>query len=208
MIKVGLTGGIGSGKSTVSNMLKNKGIKVIDADIIAREVLTLFPETLRRISETFGPSFIDEEGKLKRKVLGSYVFQDKERVKALEDILMPFIKKEIFNRLSIMEAGGEPMAIIDAPLLIEQGLHCYMDINILIWVDENTQLKRVLNRDKSSMEEVKNRISSQMPLHKKKDYVDYIIDNSRTEEDTSMQLDSILDIIKKTRGSYEEESRQ
>jgi len=95
MIKVGITGGIGSGKSTVTNMLRDKDLPIIDADIVAREVFGIYPEVLCQIKEEFGSTFFDEKGNIKRKELGNFIFKDDVSRKKLEDIMMPFLKREI-----------------------------------------------------------------------------------------------------------------
>lgn len=192
MIKVGLTGGIGSGKSTVSNMLKGKNIPVIDADIISREVLSIYPEILHEIKDTFGSQFIDSEGKLKRRELGNYIFKNDKLRQKLENIIIPYIKKEIFKRINEYAKMGESLCIVDAPTLIEHSIHKNMDINILVWVSEGIQISRVKNRDNLDEEQVLNRIRSQIPLNKKKDEVDFIIDNSGSIERTREQLENIL----------------
>lgn len=192
MLKVGLTGGIGSGKSTITKMLIDKNYRVIDADLIAREVLDIYPELKDMIKETFGEEFFDVEEKLLRRKLGEVVFKCEEKRKKLEDIMLPFIIEEIFNRLNILEMAGEKMAFVDAPLLIETGINKKMDYNILVFVDEETQIMRVMKRDKFSLEVTLNRIKAQMNLNEKRQFVDYIIDNSNDINDTKIQLQEIL----------------
>lgn len=192
MLTIGLTGGIGSGKSTVSAMFKDKGIPIVDADVISREVLLLYPEILEKIKKEFGETFFTEEGELKRRELGNYVFKKEEERKKLEFIIIPFIKKEIWNRVDILRAKGEKMCIVDAPTLIENGIHKEMDSNILVWVDIKTQIERVKNRDVLSDDEVMHRVNAQMPLGEKKKYADYIIDNSESIEYTEKQVDDFL----------------
>lgn len=192
MITVGLTGGIGSGKSTVSNILREKGIPVIDADIIAREVLELYPDLIKEIERAFGKEFIDEEGKLRRRELGNFIFKDRLLVDKLDKIMIPYIKSEIFKRIKEFSQIGEKICIVDAPTLIEHSIHKDMDANILVWVDEETQIQRVVNRDNMEKEQVYNRINAQIPLEAKKEKVDFIIDNSGSLEETKEQLRRII----------------
>lgn len=199
MIKIGLTGGIGSGKSTVTKMLLEKKIPVVDADIISREVLELYPETLEKIKHTFGEEFIDEEGKLKRRELGNYIFNSSKLRKKLENILVPYIKKEIFNRIEGYNEKGASICVVDAPTLIEHSIHKEMDFNILVWIDRELQIKRVMARDKLEKDEILNRINSQMRIEDKKEEVDYIIDNRRDLKYTEEQLDNILTEIRQNR---------
>lgn len=199
MIKIGLTGGIGSGKSTVTKMLLEKNILVVDADIISREILELYPETLEEIKDTFGEEFIDEEGKLKRRELGNHIFNSSELRKKLENILIPYIKKEIFNRIEVYNEVGESICVVDAPTLIEHSIHKEMDFNILVWIDRELQIKRVMARDKLEKDEILNRINSQMRIEDKREEVDYIIDNRQDLKYTEEQLDNILTEIRQNR---------
>lgn len=192
MIKIGLTGGIGSGKSTVSNLLKEKAIPVIDADKISREVLERYPELSEKIKNQFGSEFFDKDNKLKRRELGDYIFKNEASRLKMEEIIIPYIKKEIYKRIELCNKLKEKLCVVDAPTLIESGLNKDMDINILVWTDEATQIKRVIERDKMEEKAVLDRINSQMSLDEKKEYVDVVIDNSFGIEATEKQLDKIL----------------
>jgi dephospho-CoA kinase len=192
LITVGLTGGIGSGKSTVSNMLREKNIPIVDADIIAREILELYPDLIKKIEETFGKEFFNEEGKLRRRELGNYIFKDKILIDKLENIMIPYIKLEIFRRMENFSELGEKLCIVDAPTLIEHSIHENMNANILVWVDEDTQIQRVIKRDSMEKEQVYNRINAQIPLESKKEKVDFIIDNSGSLKETKDQVERIL----------------
>lgn len=196
LIKIGLTGGIASGKSTVSKAFTELGINVIDADVIAREVLILYPELLEKIRSTFGDHFFKEDGSLDRKALGNYIFKySSERLK-LDNIMLPPIKEEIFKRIDELEKSGIKICIVDAATLIEQGIHKQMDMNILVWVEKNTQIERLRKRDKISIEQAMNRINSQMSLDEKKKHVDFIIDNDKDLEYMKEQVEEILKVIK------------
>ncbi|KEI04249.1 dephospho-CoA kinase [Clostridium botulinum] len=192
MIKVGLTGGIGSGKSTVSNILKSKNIPIIDADLISREVLHIYPEILEEIKSVFGKEFIDEKGNLKRRELGNYIFDKDVLRKKLENIIIPYIKKEIFKGVEEYSNLHKKICVVDAPTLIEHHINESMDVNILVWVDKKTQIERVKTRDNMSEEEVLQRINAQMSLEEKSKYVDFTIDNSGNLNTTKEQLDEIL----------------
>lgn len=208
MIKIGLTGGIGSGKSTVSKMLIEKNIPIVDADIISREILSLYPETLDSIKNIFGAKFIDERGELKRRELGNFIFKSSELRKKLEEILIPYIKKEIFLRVEKYDKIGKKICVVDAPTLIEHSINKEMDVNILVWVDRNVQIKRVMNRDKLKEDQVMHRINSQMRLEDKKKEVDYIIDNSKDINFTKEQLEDILVEIIANGGNNEKKEKK
>ena len=195
MFKIGLTGGIGSGKSTVSNMLKSLSINVIDADIVAREVLILYPQILEKVRSEFGDYFFDKFGELERRKFGDFIFNNEEERKKYEAIIIPYIIKQIFIRIEECYKVGCDICVLDAPTLIENNLQINMDINILVWVDKETQIQRIVNRDLISKEKAELRLNAQIPLDKKRELVDYIIDNSGTTEYTKEQLIKVLDNI-------------
>lgn len=196
MIKIGLTGGIGSGKSTISFMLKEAGFNIIDADIIAREALAKYPEILDKVRIEFGSGFFDWRGDFRRKEFGNHIFRfPKQRIK-YENIIMPYIKNEIHKEINCLEKKGADFVVVDAPTLIENNLHNDMDYVILVWVDNNTQVQRVRSRDSLSREEAMNRINSQMPLERKKDYANIIIENNDTLTKTKTQVDLLIEFLK------------
>ncbi|GAA0762168.1 dephospho-CoA kinase [Clostridium sartagoforme] len=196
MIKIGLTGGIGSGKSTVSKMLTEKGFEVIDSDDISRDVLIKYPEILEKIKIEFGSGFFDWRGEFRRREFGNHIFRFPKQRKKYEDIIIPYIKKEIFLELDKYERNGESMVILDAPTLIENDLHTYMDYIIVVWVDNNTQIMRIKNRDKLSRDEAINRLNAQISLDRKKEYAHIIIDNNNDLLKTKKQVDKVIDFLK------------
>lgn len=195
MIKIGLTGGIGSGKSTVSKMLSDKGFKVIDADNIAKEVLIKYPEIIDKIKIEFGTGFFDWRGEFRRREFGNHIFRFPKQRKKYEDIIMPYIKSEIFNEIDNYEKAGESIIILDAPTLIENDLHTFMDYIIVVWVDNNTQVIRLKNRDRLSREEAINRMNAQLSLDKKREYAHIIIDNNGDLLKTKNQVDKVMDFL-------------
>ena len=184
MITIGLTGGIGSGKSTVSFMLKEAGFEIIDADIIARDVLKKYPEILERVKVEFGAGFFDWRGDFRRKEFGNHIFRFTKQRKKYEEISMDNHKKK-----------GTKILILDAPTLIENDLHKEVDYVILVWVDQNTQIQRVRARDGMIREEAINRINSQMPLERKKDFANIIIENNDILPKTKEQVDLLIDFL-------------
>lgn len=195
MIKIGLTGGIGSGKSTVSKMLIEKGFKIIDADIISRNVLIKYPEIIDKIKIEFGTGFFDWRGEFRRREFGNHIFRFPKQRKKFEDIILPYINKEIFKAIDDYEKAGEKIVILDAPTLIENNLHTYMDYIIVVWVDNNTQIIRLKNRDRLSRDEAINRLNAQLSLDKKRDYAHIIIDNNGDLLKTKEQVDKVMDFL-------------
>lgn len=196
MIKIGLTGGIGSGKSTVSTMLKEAGFPIIDADIIAKSVLEKYPEILEKVKIDFGSGFFDWKGNFRRKEFGNHIFRfPKQRIK-YEAIILPYIVNEIEEELKSLEKKGKKRVILDAPTLIENDLHKDMDYVILVWVDSNTQIQRVRSRDALSREDAINRINAQLSLERKKDFANIIIENNDTLLKTKVQVESLIEFLK------------
>ena len=196
MIKIGLTGGIGSGKSTVSSILISNGFKVIDADLVAKQVLIIYPEILEKIKDEFGQGYFDWRGEFKRKEFGNHIFRfPKLRIK-YEQIIMPYIIKEIEEAFKRYEENGEKIIVLDAPTLIENGLHKDMDYVILVYVDPKIQVQRVKSRDRLSNENVNSRIDSQMQLEEKKKFANIIIDNNGDLSNTQKQVEGIIEFFK------------
>ena len=196
MIKIGLTGGIGSGKSTVSFMLKDAGFNIIDADVIARDVLVKYPEILERVRVEFGSGFFDWRGDFRRKEFGNHIFRFPKQRKKYEEIILPYIKREIYENIDKLEKKNADFVIVDAPTLIENDLHKDMDYVILVWVDKNTQIQRVKSRDTLSKDEAINRINAQMPLDRKKDFSNIVIENNDTLAKTKEQVDLLIEFLK------------
>lgn len=196
MLKIGLTGGIGTGKSTVSGIFREYGIEIIDADIIAREVLEKNPEILNKVRVEFGEGFFDWRGDFRRKEFGNHIFKfPKQRIK-YEGIIMPYIKAEIYKKIDCFEKQGEKMIIIDAPTLIETGLYEEMDYVVLVSADTQTQIQRVKARDGLGNNDALNRINSQMSLEKKKEVSNIIIDNNNELMKTQRQVEDIVIFFK------------
>lgn len=200
ILKVGLTGGIGSGKSTVSRIIKSCGVPIVDADIIAREVLIRHPVILGKIRESFGGEYFDEDGSLIRKKLGSLIFSDKDKKLQFEEIILPFIKDDIYRRINEYDRKGEEICIVDAPTLIESGLYSDMDYIIVVSVDANVQIERVINRDGLSRTEALQRINNQMPTDEKCSYADFVIDNNGDFGETEKQVHEIVSRLQNIRG--------
>lgn len=193
---IGLTGGIGSGKSSVARWFKKKGIPVLDADAMVRHVLTKDPDTIACIQEEFGPGVIAPNGEVDRPRLGKLVFADESARKALENIIYPRIEVLRQEKLEIFAINGHKLCIWDVPLLFEKGLENLVQETVLVWVPLEIQLARVKKRDKLNEEDILARINAQMPLSKKYDLANVIIDNSGIWEDTERQLEKYWQSLK------------
>lgn len=174
---LGLTGGIASGKSTVSALLKGLGIPVVDADQIAREVVLPGTPGLKSIEEVFGPDFINESG-LDRQKMGQHVFGQPERLKKLEGILHPIIQAETRRRREELEKSGEPLAIYDIPLLFETKAQAQFDQIILVTSSKEQQLSRLVQQGMPEVD-AKKRIGAQIPNSVKEEVANFIIRNNK-----------------------------
>lgn len=196
MIKIGLTGGIGTGKSTVSKILSAEGFKIIDADLVSRDVLEKNPRILDIIRTQFGSGFFDWRGEFRRKEFGNHIFRfPKQRIK-YEGIIIPYIKEEIETEFERYEKKGEKIVILDAPTLIENNLHLEMDYVILVVADNSVQIQRIIRRDKLTKSDAVSRINSQMPVEQKKEFANILIDNNGDLIDTQKQVYDLIDFIK------------
>lgn len=191
MFKIGLTGGIASGKSTVLTYFKGKGIPYIDADIVAREVVEPGTEGLQAIVETFGSNVLHADGTLNREALGAIVFHNEEKRQLLNSCLKTHIRNRIMELTSQYEQGNTPILIYDIPLLIEGEWYTMMDEVWLVYVNETTQIERLMSRNGYTREDALARINSQMRLDDKRAYADIIVDNNGTPHDLTVQLNTI-----------------
>lgn len=193
MLKVGLTGGIGTGKSTVSALFAAYDIPVIDADLIARKVLLVHPEILEIIKERFGEEYFDDKGTFLRRKMGALIFTSSEKKQEYESIILPYIIEDIFKDLKEYADKERKISIVDAPTLIESKLHEKMDVVVVVRADEEIQIKRVMKRDGYTREEALQRISSQMSTEEKIKYADYVIDNNGDFKETEEQVRRLIE---------------
>ncbi len=182
MKKIGLTGGIASGKSTVSDMLRDVGALIIDADLVAREIVAPGSQALTEIGAEFGDQVIDESGVLRRDLLSKIVFNNPEKLNKLNEITHSRIISTIESRIQSYEMAGEQLIFLDAALLIELELGYLVDEIWLIVIDKNLQIERLMNRESMSRNDALKIIDSQMPLEEKKAKADVLIDNSDSVE--------------------------
>ena len=175
---VGLTGGIATGKSTVSKILRELGAVVLDADVLAREVVEPGQPALEAIVREFGPEVLTPEGRLDRKKVAAIVFTAPEKRKKLESFTHPAIRDRFLAHLAELEAQGfDGLVFWDAPVMIEAGGHKAMDRLVVVITDAATQLARAVGRD-GDRADVERRIANPMPLSEKAALADHVIDNS------------------------------
>lgn len=185
---IGLTGGIGSGKSLVAARFAELGITVVNADTVAREVVAKGEPALDAIRAHFGEDIVLPNGELDRRKLRGIIFNDLAQKKWLENLLHPIIRLRIIDQL---HAAISSYAILESPLLLETDQHLLVEKIIVVDVDEATQIARASTRDGSDIEQIKNIIASQMPRTEKLQKADFVIDNSGSKEATFVQVEEI-----------------
>lgn len=192
----GLTGGIGTGKSTVAQLLAEKGAVIIDADAIAREVVAPGSDGLVEIVRHFGTDVLEPDGALNRTKLGEIVFGDPEKRKRLEGITHPRIFRHIGVRVAAAADEGREVVILDVPLLYETGAtKAAVEKVIVAYAPRAVQEARVAARDPLLPEQIQARIAAQMDIEEKRRLADYVIDNSGTLEDTRRQVDALWPVL-------------
>lgn len=189
MFIIGLTGGIASGKSTVAGMLRDLGAEIIDADVIARQVVEPGRPALQKIAEKLGEQFINPNGTLNRAALGEYVFANPQAREILNGITHPRIVEEIAIRLrQIADQNPLAVAVIDAPLLLEVGMAAVVDEIWVTYVPEEIQIKRLMERDGLTWEQAQARLRAQMPVAEKTKAAHRVINTACSLEATKEQV--------------------
>ena len=193
MLKVGLTGGIGSGKSTVAKGLQSKGVTVVDADQIAREVVQPGEEALDEIANTFGSEVIQTDGNLDRAALKQRIFSDPNAKKQLEAILHPRIRQRILDQVN--SATGTPYVVADIPLLVESKYPEHFDRVIVVDCTEAQQVERVKARDDMSDEQIQRIMDSQATRQERLKSATDVIDNTGDLKSLKMQIEKLHDTL-------------
>jgi dephospho-CoA kinase len=197
MIIVGLTGSVGSGKSTVSNSFKDLGAYIIDWDELARKVTHPHSKAWKEIVEHFGEKILNEDLTINRQKLADIIFSDKKEVTKLNQIVHPEVLKEderITNEIKSLDPDA--LIIKDIPLLFEVARHISMDKVVVVSASEQTQLRR-LEEKGMSREDTRKRIRSQLPLEKKIKSADFVINNDGTLEETKRQVEEVYSLLRK-----------
>lgn len=197
MLRVGLTGGIASGKSTVASMLRDREYPVIDADVLARELLEPGQDAYREVVREFDAGILRADGKVDRPKLGAIVFSDSQRRTRLNEILHPRIRNVVAQWFAALgHAGSTELAFEDAALILESGGRGNLDRVVVCWCRPEQQLARLRERG-MSLEDARRRIDAQMPIDEKRRLADEVIDCSGSLEETERQVDRAVERLKR-----------
>ena len=190
---IGLTGGIATGKSTVSTLLRLSGYPVIDADQLVRQLQTAHSKGLERLTAVFGIGILNADQTLNRQALGSLVFSDQTKLAKLNMVMQPLIRDEIWRQVKNYQKQQIPYVILDAPLLFEENYADECDLVVVVATDHQIQVQRLMKRNGYSQAEAEQRIDSQMPLAEKKRLADIVIDNNGSKEELKRQVAGLID---------------
>ena len=192
MFRIGLTGGVGCGKSTVSRYLAKHGIPIIDGDEISREAVMPGSPVMREIERLFGSEMLTEDGNLNREKMAELVFSDEGKRQILNGLIHPFVWKKTEEATLAAQETGHRFVVLDMPLLLEIGWNLRVESVWVVTVPQEVQIERVQKRDGVTREQAMARIRKQMPTVSKIGYADIVIDNSGTEEETYRRVDEAL----------------
>jgi dephospho-CoA kinase len=197
----GLTGGIGSGKSSVAALLRDRGVPVVDADELAREVVMPQSPGLAEIVRVFGAQMLGPDGDLDRKRLGALVFSDAAARKRLNAITHPLVRALSQRRFAELAQQGVTLAAYDVPLLFEVGLDAVLRPIVVVTASEAAQLERIMARDGLTETEARSRIAAQLPLAEKQRRADYVLDNNGSPAELARQVDQVLEKLRASAGA-------
>lgn len=189
---IGLTGSIASGKSTVAKMMTALGLPIVDADVVARDVVEPGTETLALIVQNFGEDILLEDGNLNRPKLGDIIFHEPVKRKILNDIMHPAIRQEMLRQRDAYLEAGQKHVVMDIPLLFESKLEHFVERILVVSVSEEVQLRRLMERNQLSKEDALARMHSQLPMSVKEKSAHAVIYNNENLQQTEEQLKKIL----------------
>ncbi len=194
---VGLTGGIATGKSTVSRMFSEKDIPVLDADRYAKAELAQDTPSYEALVELLGEEILTPSKEINRNKLARRIFKDASMRQKVNDIIHPRVKRRMKREIEHLEKSGEPIVVLDVPLLFETDFHELVDVSVLVYARQKDQIDRLVAREKIDESYARQKIKAQMPLSRKRELADFVIDNSKSILDTRKSFDRVLNRIKK-----------
>lgn len=192
---IGLTGGLGTGKSTVSESLRKAGIPVVDADRIAKEVVEKGSPGLQQVVQAFGPDILNSQGEMERTRMAGLVFSDPKKLQKLESILHPLVQAEVRSQRQWLEDQHHTWAVYDVPLLFEKNLQAQFDEIILVTCDEAQQWERIRKRNGWKDEEIQKRLQAQWPLANKQKLSHHILENNGTLEQLEKKVATLVQLL-------------
>lgn len=195
MLVVGLTGGISSGKSTISSWFLQKGIVVLDADQIVKNLQRPNSPLVLKLAEEFGASIVNENGELVRDVLGKIIFYDQEAKERLNAMIHPLVKAKVEEEIERLKKAGEGLVVLDIPLLFESRFEALVDRTVVVYVSPDVQLQRLMKRDQIDREYALAKMNSQMSLDEKRARADYVLINNGTMGQLREQFDHLFEVL-------------
>ncbi|TRX32832.1 dephospho-CoA kinase [Corynebacterium guaraldiae] len=193
---IGLTGGIGSGKSTVAQLLVRHGWELVDADQIARDIVEPGQPALAELAQAFGDDILQEDGSLDRGLLASRAFSSREKTAVLNSITHPRINEETQARFDAARQAGADFVVYDMPLLVDKGLHKDMDATIVVDVDAEERVRRLVAYRGLDEEDARRRIAAQIPDDVRRAAADFIIDNNGPREALDEQVEGVVEKLR------------
>lgn len=195
MLVVGLTGGISSGKSTISSWFLQKGIVVLDADQIVKNLQRPNSPLVLKLAEEFGASIVNENGELVRDVLGKIIFYDQEAKELLNAMIHPLVQAKLEEEIERLKKVGEGLVVLDIPLLFESRFEALVDRTVVVYVSPDVQLQRLMKRDQIDREYALAKMNSQMSLDEKRARADYVLINNGTMGQLREQFDHLFEVL-------------
>ena len=192
---LGLTGGIASGKSTADEFFKKKKIPIIDSDLIAHRIMEIGQNGYKAVVDYFGTDILNDDQTINRRKLGGIVFNDKAKLKKLNELTHPLVHQEIKQQMAQYRANQEKLVVIDVPLLFESGFESLCNGVLVISITPELQIERLMKRNAFTKKEAIARISNQMPLSEKEKRATYVVANTGTIDDLEKKLSDLLQEI-------------
>jgi dephospho-CoA kinase len=195
-LMVGLTGGIATGKSTVSTFFKEAKVPVIDTDVIAKNLLNKDTGTYAKVLDHFGEAILNTDKTIHRKNLAKLIFEDENARTFMNQTLHPEVKKYMISEMNQLKQEGHAIIVCDVPLLFESGFDHVCDVTLLVYIPKSLQIERLMIRDQISKSYALKKIESQMSMKEKRQKADLIIDNTKSILETKKRFNEILNQLK------------